>query len=70
MSLCIPTSVMGRPRILALPEVGKIIPINNLIVVDFPAPLGPKNPNDSPSSIRIDRFSRERFVFRWRKPVG
>ena len=70
MSLCISTSVIGRPRIFARPDVGKIIPMSSFIVVDFPAPLGPRNPNDSPSSIRIDKFSRERFVFRWRKPVG
>src|SRR6266404_5636437 len=48
MSRCLSTSLIGFPRIRALPAVGKISRISSLIVVDLPAPFGPINPNTSP----------------------
>jgi len=59
-----------RTRIRALPAVGKMIPINNLIVVLFPAPFGPKNPNTSPSSTCMVKFSSDVLRFKWRNPYG
>src|SRR3989338_6960443 len=38
----------SSPRTLAFPDVGKSMPVNILIVVDFPAPLGPINATRSP----------------------
>ena len=35
----------------ALPEVGSIIPVSILMVVDLPAPLGPSNPTSCPVGI-------------------
>src|SRR6266436_2384928 len=70
MSRCMLTSLTGLPRIRALPAVGKIIPINNLIVVLFPAPFGPKNPNTSPSSTCMVKFSSEVLRFKCRNPCG
>ena len=43
------------PKICALPEVGEISPVRVRMVVDFPAPLGPIKPKNSPSL--TDRFS-------------
>src|SRR6056297_1697552 len=40
---------MSAPRTLAVPEVGCNIPNSIRMVVDFPAPLGPRKPNTSPS---------------------
>ena len=51
------------PRIRADPAVGKINRINNLMVVDFPAPFGPKNPNTSPVCTCMVKPSSERFFF-------
>jgi len=45
---------MSKPSIWADPAVGFNRPQSMLIVVVFPAPLGPKNPNISP--LRISRF--------------
>src|SRR4030095_4943135 len=70
MSWCIATSFTGLFKIRALPVVGKMMPISSLIVVLFPAPFGPKNPNTSPSSICIVRPSSEVFFFKWRNPCG
>src|SRR5207253_8577257 len=50
MSRCISTSLIGLPRIRALPAVGKISLISSLMVVDLPAPFGPIKPNTSPVS--------------------
>ncbi len=44
---CFPTS---KPKTDALPSVGFRIVISMLIVVVFPAPLGPRKPNISPSA--------------------
>src|SRR5580698_7124794 len=35
-----------------LPEVGASKPVNILIVVDLPAPFGPRNPKNCPASTR------------------
>ncbi len=48
----LPTS---KPPISAVPEVGFSRPLSMLMVVVFPAPLGPRKPNISP--LRISRFS-------------
>ena len=57
MCLRIPTAsaCVSRPRMVALPEVGLISSSNVLIVVDFPAPFGPRKPNTSPS--RTSKFT-------------
>ncbi len=34
----------GRPRTLMLPDVGRVSPSRSFIVVDLPAPLGPRKP--------------------------
>jgi hypothetical protein len=39
---------MSCPAIDALPEVGARKPVSIFIVVDLPAPLGPRNPSTSP----------------------
>src|SRR6266850_1736327 len=70
MSLCISTSLIGLPRIRAVPAVGKIKPRSSLIVVDFPAPLGPMKPNTSPVSTCIFSPSSEVFFCRCRNPNG
>ncbi len=43
-------SQISLPRTQARPAVGKISPKRILMVVVFPAPLGPRNPKISPSS--------------------
>ena len=45
------------PIILTVPDVGFISPSIHLIVVDFPAPLGPTNPVIFPFSITNDTLS-------------
>ena|SRR5437016_11919319 len=70
MSRCISTSLIGLPRIRALPAVGKINPISSLMVVDLPAPFGPIKPNTSPISTYIVSPSSEVLFLRWRKPKG
>src|SRR6185503_19418945 len=44
----------SKPPTTARPEVGAISPHSTRIVVDFPAPLGPKKPKISPG--RTSRF--------------
>lgn len=44
-------SVTSNPQICALPDVGGMYPVSIFMVVDFPAPLGPKKPTISPVSI-------------------
>src|SRR5579863_5124721 len=51
---CVATS---KPATVAVPEVGPINPQRIRIVVDFPAPLGPRNPKISPCRISIDTRS-------------
>ena len=40
---------MSWPFTLAVPEVGARKPVSIFIVVDFPAPFGPRNPSTSPA---------------------
>src|SRR5437660_5896644 len=70
MSRCISTSLIGLPRILALPVVGKINPISSLMVVDLPAPFGPIKPNTSPVSTCMFSPSSEVFFLRCKNPKG
>ena len=44
------SSTISNPAIEAVPLVGGINPVRIFIVVDLPAPLGPKNPKISPFS--------------------
>ena len=41
---------MSKPATSTVPLVGGIKPVIIFIVVDFPAPLGPRNPSISPCS--------------------
>src|SRR5690606_36536362 len=41
----------------ALPEVGARKPVSIFMVVDLPAPLGPRNPSTSPGATLKDRLS-------------
>src|SRR5216684_3552963 len=70
MSRCISTSLIGLPRIRALPAVGKISLISSLMVVDLPAPFGPIKPNTSPVSTCMFSPSRDVFFLRCRNPKG
>src|SRR5690606_35487935 len=40
----------STPRMHAVPAVGRSKPTSILIVVDFPAPFGPRKPKNSPSA--------------------
>src|ERR1700730_15853635 len=51
---CVATS---KPATVAFPEVGPINPHRIRIVVDFPAPFGPRNPKISPCRTSIDTRS-------------
>ena len=42
----------GTPRTVVAPEVGGVSPTIIRIVVDFPAPFGPRNPVTRPGSAR------------------
>ena len=42
-------SMMSTPLIIASPEVEEMYPVIMFMVVDFPAPLGPRKPRISPS---------------------
>src|SRR5882762_7932041 len=42
----------SRPRICMVPEVGASNPVSILMVVDFPAPLGPRKPKNWPDATR------------------
>src|SRR5580658_990291 len=44
--------VKSMPRICMRPEVGASRPVSILMVVDFPAPLGPRNPKNWPGATR------------------
>src|SRR5712691_2731060 len=70
MSRCISTSLIGLPRIRALPAVGKISLISSLMVVDLPAPFGPIKPNTSPVSTCMFSPSRDVFFLRCKNPKG
>src|SRR5438094_7153696 len=48
---------MSWPQITAVPLVGARKPVIIFIVVDLPAPLGPRNPSTSPSGTLNDTSS-------------
>src|SRR5260370_21088388 len=70
MSRCISPSLIGFPRIRALPAVGKMSRISSLIVVDLPAPFGPINPNTSPAFTCIFNPSSDVLFLRFKNPKG
>src|SRR5260370_14637060 len=70
MSRCISTSLIGLPRIRALPAVGKISLIRSLMAVDLPAPFGPINPNTSPVSTCMFKPSSDVLFLRFKNPKG
>jgi hypothetical protein len=46
-----------RPSTMRLPEVGTRMPVSILIVVDLPAPFGPRYATDSPASMLRSMWS-------------
>jgi len=53
--------VMEIPQMLASPLFGEMNPVTIRMVVDFPAPLGPRNPSTSPCLTVNDRLSTTVF---------
>ena len=51
------SSAYGLPLIVALPVFGRSRPSTSRIVVDLPAPFGPRNPVTRPGSTLKDRWS-------------
>ena len=52
----------SKPATLAAPPVGFRRVVSIRTAVDFPAPLGPKNPNTSPSStVRLMLLTATKF---------
>ena len=45
---CRDSSDMSYPPMVTVPLVGGVYPVMIFIVVDFPAPLGPRKPRISP----------------------
>src|SRR5215469_13701959 len=65
----------SRPRISMLPDVGASSPVSILMVVDFPAPLGPRKPKNCPGATRrltlsTATSSPKRRVRAWVEIVG
>ena len=57
-----PRSLYGtRPLTTTSPSVGCSTPVSILMVVDFPAPLGPRYPTSSPRSISNEILSTARI---------
>lgn len=54
-------SAYRRPLIVAVPSVGRVMPTATRIVVDFPAPFGPRNPVTRPGRTTNDRPSTAVF---------
>src|SRR5713101_9760386 len=52
---------MSWPPTDTLPSVGGMKPVIIRMVVDFPAPFGPRNPSTSPRSTENDTPSTARF---------
>src|SRR3954470_19873178 len=53
---------ISTPAICAVPAVGRNRPTSILIVVDLPAPFGPKKPKNSPSCTVRSRWSTAVFL--------
>src|SRR5688572_16950848 len=56
------SSTMSWPPTVTLPAVGGMKPVIIRIVVDLPAPLGPRNPRISPRSTEKVTPATARFV--------
>src|SRR5581483_7915454 len=54
-------SVTSKPPTVTLPEVGGMKPVIMRMVVDLPAPFGPRKPSTSPRSTRNEMPSTARF---------
>jgi hypothetical protein len=52
---------IGKPSTSISPERGCSCPVSILIVVDFPAPFGPRKPKISPGSTEKLTWSTARF---------
>src|SRR5216117_1958574 len=61
MSRCISTSLIGLPRIRALPAVGKISLIRSLIAVDLPAVRPDKTKYFAGLDLHVKPFERRSF---------
>ena len=59
---------MSWPQTTAVPDVGGMKPVIILIVVDFPAPFGPRKPRTSPfatsKDIPLTACSGPKFFFK------
>src|SRR6202007_1807494 len=53
---------MAWPPMLILPEVGGMKPVTMRMVVDLPAPFGPRKPSTSPRSTLKEMSSTARFA--------
>ena len=68
-------ALRSRPRISIRPELGASRPVSILMVVDFPAPFGPRKPKNCPGATRRStpstaRSSPKRRVSAWVEMVG
>ncbi len=52
--------VTSKPQTSAVPDVGSMNPASIRMVVDFPAPLGPRKPRTSPLAIDMEISSTAR----------
>ena len=52
-----PSVCTSWPQMRAVPSVGIMKPASMRIVVDLPAPLGPRKPSTSPRATRNDTWS-------------
>ncbi len=48
---------MSKPKMLAVPALGARKPVSIFMVVDLPAPFGPRKPSTSPVATWKDRSS-------------
>src|SRR6478736_4037669 len=54
---CIGCCTTSKPPTVTVPSVGGMYPVAIFIVVDFPAPFGPRKPTISPSPIENEMLS-------------
>ena len=61
----------GWPRISMVPALGSSSPVSILMVVDFPAPFGPRNPKNCPgATLKVTSSTAVSVAEAPRKPVG
>src|SRR5664280_2907178 len=66
LSACVPTS---NPATVALPPLGARIPVRMRIVVDLPAPFGPRKPKIWPlGTSKLKRFTAMKLPNRFSRP--